>query len=74
MPKPYTKIDPEEFHSLYEWEPTDAEEIELGNGETLAERLDRLRFDEWETMTTDELREELGLVTWEEHKRRRNDR
>lgn len=36
-------------------------EIELGNGDTLAERLEDVDVDEDETCSTDELRERLDL-------------
>ena len=36
-------------------------EVELGNGDTLAEHLEALDLDEDETCSTDELRERLDL-------------
>jgi hypothetical protein len=39
----------------------DGDEIDLGNGDTLAERLESLDLDEDETATADELRDRLGL-------------
>jgi hypothetical protein len=35
--------------------------IELGNGDTLAERIEQIDLEETETVSTEELREELGL-------------
>lgn len=37
------------------------EEIELGNGDTLEERLEKLDLDEDEACSTDEMRERLDL-------------
>jgi len=37
------------------------DEIVLGNGETLSERLETVDIDEDETSSTDEMRERLGL-------------
>lgn len=39
----------------------DEEEVELGDGETLEERLENVDLDEDETCSTDEMRERLGL-------------
>jgi len=36
-------------------------EPELGNGDTLSERLEEINLEEDETVSTDELREELDL-------------
>lgn len=41
-----------------EEEPLD---VVLGNGDTLAERLEAVNLDEDDTCTTDEMRERLGL-------------
>ncbi len=38
----------------------DGDEIELGNGDTLAERVKALDLDEDETCSPDELRDRLG--------------
>jgi len=42
-------------------EDPEDDEIVLGNGETLSERLERVDIDEDETSSTDEMRERLDL-------------
>lgn len=39
-----------------------AEDIELANGDTLAERVEKLDLDAEETVSVEEMRERLGLT------------
>ena len=40
---------------------TDEEDAELGNGDTLAERLEKVDIESDETCSTEEMRKRLGL-------------
>ena len=40
---------------------TDGEDVELGNGDTLAERLEKVDIESDETCSTEELRQRLDL-------------